>query len=123
MDQFEKPPPGGDKDRGYVIIIVTSVMVALSSMVVALRVYTRIRIVRSFGLDDYVLLLAWVSETELHRAMELTRGNRRSVGSVSPVTLLKFTTVSVAMSTTYRSLTWWLWENSKSSLRFKTSSP
>ncbi|KAG6986542.1 hypothetical protein G7Y79_00078g099960 [Physcia stellaris] len=59
MDDAQQPPPGGDQDRGYIIVVVSAVFIALASIAIALRVYVRIKLVPSMGLDDYTALIAW----------------------------------------------------------------
>lgn len=46
--------------RGKEIIAILSVFSALSSIVVALRIYTRASILRSFGIDDAIIIVALV---------------------------------------------------------------
>ncbi|KAI4204686.1 MAG: hypothetical protein LQ350_001001 [Teloschistes chrysophthalmus] len=52
------PPPYGDLDLGPGIIASTTVLVAVSAIVVALRVATRWWIVKSIGWDDITIVLA-----------------------------------------------------------------
>lgn len=54
------PPPYGDLDLGPGIIASTTVLVAVSAIVVALRVATRWWIVKSIGWDDITIVLAVV---------------------------------------------------------------
>lgn len=44
--------------RGPALIIITTIMFPITLFMVILRVYTRIRVTRSFGLDDTLLVLA-----------------------------------------------------------------
>jgi len=53
-----------DDDKGPSILSATAAMTALAALAVCLRVYVRTRIVRSVGMDDYVMLLALVYESE-----------------------------------------------------------
>lgn len=41
-------------------IVVNSVMIALSTFVLALRLHTRIAICRTIGLDDWLIVLSWL---------------------------------------------------------------
>lgn len=61
MEYPNKPPPGGDQNRGPVMTVVISVFLGLSSIAIVLRMYIRTRIVQSIGSDDYTVLMAWVS--------------------------------------------------------------
>ncbi|RDL33268.1 uncharacterized protein BP5553_08707 [Venustampulla echinocandica] len=64
---MEPPPPGQvanfvnpDSD-GYKIIVLNVVMLVVTAIVTALRLYTRIYIVKkNLALDDYFLLAGWV---------------------------------------------------------------
>lgn len=53
-----------DDDKGPSILSTTAAMTALATFAVCLRMYVRTRIVRSVGLDDYVMLLALVYKSE-----------------------------------------------------------
>ena len=68
MDGVQKPPPGGDQHRGHIIILVNVLFMVLASIAVALRVYVRIKLVPSMGIDDYTALVAWVSRETLKNA-------------------------------------------------------
>lgn len=61
MEDGEQIPPGGDQNRGYIIIVVNSVLAALCSITIALRIYIRTRILDNIGPDDYTILVALVS--------------------------------------------------------------
>lgn len=56
------PPPDGDVNRGHVILIVTAVTTSLALIVVGLRMFVRLTIVRGVGWDDYTILAASVSK-------------------------------------------------------------
>lgn len=47
--------------KGIRAIVVMWVMTLISFILVPLRLYTRIYIVKALGLDDHVFNLAWVS--------------------------------------------------------------
>ena len=75
MDDAQQPPLGGDQDRGHILVVVSAVFIALASIAIALRVYVRIKLVPSMGLDDYTALIAWVSREELSKTLHaLTNG-------------------------------------------------
>lgn len=60
MDGVDIPPPGGDQNRGPVVIAVLSLFFGLSTIIVSLRVVTRIWITRNFGWDDATMALTQV---------------------------------------------------------------
>jgi len=60
MDGVDMPPPGGDQNRGPVVIAVLSLFFGLSTIIVFLRVVTRICITRNFGWDDATMALTQV---------------------------------------------------------------
>lgn len=45
-------------DKSEAIIIVTSIFLALSLLAVSLRCYVRLHLIRAFGADDYMMVLA-----------------------------------------------------------------
>ena len=51
-------PPNDDRGPGLLGFVYVSF--ALASLVLATRVFVRVRL-RSLGLDDYLMVLAWVS--------------------------------------------------------------
>ncbi|KAL9631608.1 MAG: hypothetical protein Q9204_004164 [Flavoplaca sp. TL-2023a] len=53
-------PPNGDENRQGGTIITTYLVTVLASVVVALRMATRIWIVRNVGWDDYTILFATI---------------------------------------------------------------
>ncbi|KAL8833703.1 MAG: hypothetical protein Q9176_007859 [Flavoplaca citrina] len=53
-------PPNGDENRQGGVIITTYLVTVLASVVVALRMATRIWIVRNVGWDDYTILFATI---------------------------------------------------------------
>lgn len=60
MDEVDIPPPGGDQNRGPVVIAILSLFFGLSTIIVFLRVVTRIWITRNFGWDDATMALTQV---------------------------------------------------------------
>ena len=54
------PPPGGDQNRGSQIIIVHSILSGIGAILVLLRLYVRMFIVKKLGMDDYFIVLALV---------------------------------------------------------------
>lgn len=61
MSDFSSPPPDGDVNRGKVILIVGWLESALALVFLCGRLYTRIRINRSVGWDDWAMIVAYVS--------------------------------------------------------------
>ncbi|GAB1197733.1 hypothetical protein APSETT444_007036 [Aspergillus pseudonomiae] len=45
-------------DKSEAIIIVTSISLGLSLLAVSLRYYVRLHLIRAFGADDYMMVLA-----------------------------------------------------------------
>ena len=54
-------PPDGDQDRGPELVAFTWTFTALASTIVALKVFTRIKIIREPGLDDIFIVFSLVS--------------------------------------------------------------
>lgn len=52
-----------DDSRSKAILIVTSVFFAISAVSVGLRCFVRTHVVRAFGWDDILMVLAMVSQT------------------------------------------------------------
>lgn len=46
--------------RGHVMIAIISTLLPLISVIFGLRLYTRLRLVKSVGLDDWVIFVALV---------------------------------------------------------------
>ena len=49
------------QDRGPTVLVVVIVMLCVSTVFVALRLISRIGIVKRISDDDYAIILAWVS--------------------------------------------------------------
>jgi hypothetical protein len=47
-------------DRAWKVIIITTFFQLLATVAVALRMYARVYIVRSFGIDDWIMCAGWV---------------------------------------------------------------
>ncbi|KAH6699877.1 hypothetical protein BKA61DRAFT_209840 [Leptodontidium sp. MPI-SDFR-AT-0119] len=60
------PPPGvipnfkNPDSQGYRVTLAIAIMFPLATILLLLRLYTRIVIVRRVGIDDYAIGLAWV---------------------------------------------------------------
>lgn len=57
---FPRPPPDPDVFYGQPIVPVAVFTIVLSTVFVGMRFWSRAVILRSFLLDDWLLLLAWV---------------------------------------------------------------
>ncbi|KAL8661876.1 MAG: hypothetical protein Q9168_008339, partial [Polycauliona sp. 1 TL-2023] len=55
---YLKPPADGDNNTGRSILIITWLFTGISTVVVGLKVWTRLKIIRNFGADDYLTILA-----------------------------------------------------------------
>lgn len=56
------PPPNyvNPETRGPAVIIVLAIFLAIVTLLIAIRIYTRIFVSRGFGLDDVLIILAYV---------------------------------------------------------------
>ena len=57
------------QNRGPTVLTVTVVMVSLSTVFIALRLVSRIGVVRRVSNDDYAIILAWVGNFESYSAV------------------------------------------------------
>ena len=55
------PPLSGDQDKAPMLRTVIGVELSLTAVIIALRLHTRIKIVRNAGWDDWVMLATFVS--------------------------------------------------------------
>ena len=60
MDALGPAPPGGDRDRGYILVAVSVTTFAFVALSGALRLITRAFIIRQLGWDDFCISLALV---------------------------------------------------------------
>jgi hypothetical protein len=60
MDKWPKPNYIDPVKRGPALLLVNAILVPLAFIVVGLRLYTRLRIVRLAGLDDFFIALALI---------------------------------------------------------------
>ena len=61
MASTQLSPEELSKNNGPRLAGVTSTLLVLSAVTLALRVYVRVKIAKSFGIDDTMALLAFVS--------------------------------------------------------------
>lgn len=69
---WPKPNYVNPDTRGPALTVVNIVFIVLVFIVVGLRYYTRIRITRSFGIDDYVIGASVVRNSPLQCLTSLT---------------------------------------------------
>ena len=60
MDQPKTPRVPSDHDRGDTIIVINVVFLGLGLILVCLRVYVRTKVIKNFGWDDFLIILALV---------------------------------------------------------------
>lgn len=68
MENVESPPPGGDVRRGSLILIIGWTECALAMLFLYGRLYTRVRVNHSMGLDDWAMIIAFVSRGRSERS-------------------------------------------------------
>jgi hypothetical protein len=61
MDNQQIDEALANESRAWVTITVSSIMLALATLSVALRSYTRIVMINHFGMDDYAAAISLVS--------------------------------------------------------------
>ena len=62
MANSQLPYPGADRNLGPAVNAVDGTLFTLSTVIVALRLFTRLRITRNFGWDDATITLAQVRQ-------------------------------------------------------------
>ena len=55
-------PVAESQNRGPTVLTVTIVMLVLSTVFVTLRLISRIGVVKRVSVDDYAIIIAWVSD-------------------------------------------------------------
>lgn len=53
-------PPAGDQNQAPMLRAVLGTELAITTVVVALRFFTRLKLVRNPGMDDWIMLVAYV---------------------------------------------------------------
>ena len=61
------PSPGGDVSRSHELLTVTWLFASLSSIVVSLRLYSRVKMTRNLWWDDWVMFFTVVRESQVQR--------------------------------------------------------
>lgn len=62
VSQWPAPNLTNPETQGPAAIIITSLLLGLVTILLAIRIYTRVWISKGFGLDDILILFAYVSE-------------------------------------------------------------
>ena len=60
MSDLTSPPPGGDQNKAPMLAAVMWSEATIAIVVVILRMYTRARLVRKVGWDDWIMLFTLV---------------------------------------------------------------
>ena len=63
MTTLHGPPPGGDQNKAPMLRAVLSSELSLATVVVGLRLFTRLKLIHSPGMDDWIMLATFVSST------------------------------------------------------------
>ena len=63
MVDLSSPPPGGDVNRGPVILVVGWIECAVAFIFLCGRMYARLKINRGVGADDWAMVISFVSRT------------------------------------------------------------
>lgn len=80
----ESPPPDGDVSRQTGALVAIWVLFGISSVVMVLRLFAQVSVLRRLGLDDGLMIVAWVSvkivpKDRVVDRVVLTSSNYRSV--------------------------------------------
>lgn len=68
-------PNNSVENRGHVVLAVTTAFLVASTVFVALRLVSRVGVVKKVSTDDYFIVLAWVSSSSrLSSTAGLTSG-------------------------------------------------
>jgi hypothetical protein len=72
----ESPPPSGDVSIQSNALIAIWVLFGITSVVMILRIFSQLKVVRRPGLDDGLMILAWVSASwQWSKQADLLIGN------------------------------------------------
>lgn len=66
LEKWPTPNYINPESRGSYSTITVSVLLGIVTLILVVRIYTRIYISRGFGLDDVFILLAYVSPRRFH---------------------------------------------------------
>ena len=56
------PPPGGDENKGPLILAIMWVECTIAILLVCARTFTRVHLVHNLGLDDWTMILSMASK-------------------------------------------------------------
>ena len=73
MVDFSTPPPGGDVNRGPVVLIVGWIECTVAFSFLRGRMYARFKINRGVGADDWAMVFSFVSCTSRRAFPNFTR--------------------------------------------------
>ena len=77
-------PPGGDQNRATELNAFTWTLFSLSTVFVAARVYSRLRLTRNFWYDDFFIVLNWVRNQSNNAFQEYQLTSHRLSRWLSP---------------------------------------
>ncbi len=81
------PPPGGDQNRGWQLLVVHSIFAGIVVVLLFGRLYTRSFITKSIGLDDYCIVVAVVSDIKYWTLNSLQAAKVSKVSSLVSLVL------------------------------------
>ncbi|MCJ1237045.1 hypothetical protein MMC14_005029 [Varicellaria rhodocarpa] len=86
MDALGPAPPGGDRDRGYILVAVSVTTFAFVALSGALRLITRAFIIRQLGWDDFCISLALLLSivSTAFNVKQIHEGGGRHIYYLSP---------------------------------------
>ena len=64
-------PPDGDVLGGTPILIIQSMFITIATMLIAIRLYVRVKISHALGLDDFFIVFGLVRELYLSSSLKL----------------------------------------------------
>ena len=67
-------PAGGDQNKGLTLVAFDITFISVTTLVVALRLFTRKFISKCLGWDDWTIVMAWVRCFNYRAAILLTPG-------------------------------------------------
>ena len=73
---LDTPPSGGDRNRGWVLMVVGIIFTTIGTMLVLARLYLRSHIKKNLGLDDLFILLGLVKAASLFSDIRMAKEHR-----------------------------------------------
>ena len=71
MPPIGPPPPDGDVLGGTPIIVIQSMFIAIATLIIAFRLYVRVKISHALGLDDFFIVFALVRGLHLSSSLKV----------------------------------------------------